>query len=442
MRFIGFILGAVGAGAVLAGCGTTARPEAPRPPAMPTIGAAPSAPTAEEPEEKLIGEIIQAARSGRADRAVAKLNALPEPAARRRIAVLSAQLMLQHDLPSAGALAVTLEPGPLQAEIVELVAEAAAGFDLRFALKWVETIGDPVTRGVALRVIAAMGVFDGPRGLLQRIDEMKTSPARDDARTAAAAAWARRDADAALDWLAAQGDEPRLRAAVFFAVAETQPKRASGLVARLPEGRDRRLLVSAVTQNWVAQDRAAAVAWAADLAPGPERDAAYAGIETGLGVPAVRRRGGAPGQRGIASRGFGGGAGATAAVLASASSPEFEAWLATQPPGRDRDEALVEFVRQRGALDTGAIGHWLASLPGGPARDRAREIYLEGRLASSPAEAAAWLRSLPRAEVGDAAVERVARRWLVTNPDAAALWLRDAPIPDFQKERILREAGR
>ena len=49
---------------------------------------------------------------------------------------------------------------------------------------------------------------------------------------------------------------------------------------------------------------------------------------------------------------------------------------------------------------------------------------------------------LLRSDVNDGMVEQVARRWLLTNPDAAEPWLRDSRLPEFQKDRLLREAGR
>jgi hypothetical protein len=441
MRRSGTTGGLAGVALLLAGCGPAARQEAPRVPAMPTVGAAPSAPAPDERERRALAEIIALARQQRAAAAREKIAAVADPAVRDRIAVQAVRAVAEGEPMAAAELAAGLPPGPAQTAGLEFAVRAWAEREPVAALRWAAGLAEPIAAGVAQRAVAESGARQEPRALLDRIAALPESAARADLRAAAAAAWARRDAEAAIDWLRAQREEPRLVSAVAFAVAQAKPDRASELAAQLPEGRDRWLLLSMIGQTWVALDRGAALAWAGRLPAGAAHDAAFAGIETGLGVPAVRRRSGAPGQRGIASRGLGGGAGAAASV-ASVSSPEFEAWLATQPPGRDRDEALVEFVRQRGPADTGAIGQWLASLPGSPARERAREIYVEGRLATAPAEAAAFLRSLPRSEVNDAMLEQVARRWLVTNPDAAETWLRDSRLPDFQKDRLLREAGR
>lgn len=420
---------------LLAGC--TTPPPVVRVPAMPTVRAAAPAPGNGEGDKRLTAEAIEAARAGQSADATAKLAQIPEPSARLRAAEHVVRELAEANPALAAALALALESGPAQANGLALAARAWAPRDERAALAWAAAIREPVAAGVALREVAEVIVRRDPRAALAQVEALPEELARADARIAVGAAWARMDPAAALDWLGGQRDDPRLRAAMIFAVGQVEPRRASGLLRELPAGRERAVLAASIGQTWVAQDRAAAMAWAGDLAVGAERDAAFAGIETGLGVPAVRRRAGVPGQRTIRSRGQGGGE-----MILRGDFPEFTAWLATQPPEREREEVLVEFVRQRGPADTGAIGRWLAGLPGSTGRDRALQIYLEGRLTGSPAEAAAFLRELPRSDVSDAMIEQVARRWLITNPDAAVPWLRDTNVPGFLKDRLLREAGR
>lgn len=423
---------------VFAGCATTEPDLARRPPAMPTVGEAPPAVSAAARDQRVRDAALAAARERHIDTALASLAEIRDPAVRARITGEVVHSLVEVDTAAAAALAVTLPAGPVQNAGLELAARSWAARDPVAALRWAVEIRDAGTAAVAQRAVAEAGIARDPRALIERLETLEESPAKADLRAVAAAAWARRDPELAIEWMRAQRDESRLRPAVAFAVAETNPGRAISLADQVPEGRDRWLLLTMIGQTWVAQDRPAAMEWAGRLSVSAERDAAFAGIETGLGVPSSRRRGGGPGQRTILSRGAGGG---SAAPLRPEFA-DFAAWLATQPPERDREEAMLEFVRQRGALDTGAMGQWLASLPGSTMRDRALEIYLEGRLTSTPAEAAAWLRSLPRSDVNDAMVDQVARRWLRSDPDAAATWLRDLAIPEFQKDRLLREAGR
>jgi hypothetical protein len=173
---------------------------------------------------------------------------------------------------------------------------------------------------------------------------------------------------------------------------------------------------------------------------GQARDAAFAGIDTGSGVPASRRIAGAPGVRGGSSRTRGGTAAATA--WPETNSADFAAWVATQRPGMSREEAILEYVRQRGASEPAAIAPLIASLPSGYTRDEATRIYLEGLLIGSPREAAQWVSALPRSERSDELVEKTARRYLQTNPEAAAQWIEQSSLPPERKEQLLREAGR
>ena len=107
-----------------------------------------------------------------------------------------------------------------------------------------------------------------------------------------------------------------------------------------------------------------------------------------------------------------------------------------------RDEAILEYVRQRGALQPAAVGPMIESLPTGATRQQASAIFVDGLLLSSPAEAARWVRSLPRSERTDELVEQTARRWMVTNPDAAVDFVEQSTLPGYMKDRLLRDAGR
>ncbi|MDP3071440.1 MAG: hypothetical protein Q8N18_14210 [Opitutaceae bacterium] len=424
--------------ASLCGCALPDRNPPARVPVMPTVGMPSTAPRADE-REQLAGLIALV----RADRVTAAMDALTttrDPAVRAKLGAALVAALADEPPERLAAVAVALPANASQGAALDLAGRAYARRDPAAAVRWALALPDAALVAPAGRAAIAQWAETDARVAAEHLVALPEGAAREELLAFAVSAWARRDAEQALAWSRATSDavrRERLVLAVGFTLAQTRPQRAVELAESLPQGRDRLLLFSAAAQTWVAGDRPAALDWAGRLREGAERDAAFAGIETGLGVPSTRRRGGAPGQRSIRARGLGGGGPAGIEEL-----PGFDAWLATQPAARDREEALIEFVRQRGALDTGAIGQGLAALPPSPARDRALAIYLEGRLGASPADAAAWLRSLPRSDVNDGMVEQVARRWLLSNPEVAETWLRETPIPDYLKDRILREAGR
>jgi hypothetical protein len=325
---------------------------------------------------------------------------------------------------------------------VEVAGRALVRRDSAAAIEWARGLTDRLTAGAARRVVAEELVRTDPRAAVDRITALPADAARDEMLGFAAAAWVRQDAAKAISWLRSLPEGERKQAlttTMGFEIAQQNPNQAIALAETLPTGRNRWLLLSAIGQTWVATDSKAALGWAARLPAGEPRDAAFAGIETGLGVPSSRRTPSGPAIRGGGSRSS---PRAIAPDWPEVSSPAFAAWLATQQPGMSRDEAILEYVRQRGVLEPQAVGQWLASLPGSTTRDRAMELYIDSLLrGSSPAEAARYLTSLPRSDRTDDMVEKTAERWLLSSPDAATTWIHETPMPADRKERLLREAG-
>lgn len=413
------------------------------PPAMPQANATPAYVSGVKADAEIVASALLHARAGDAGAAAAEICLPRDPLDRARLAERVAAALAATDLAGATALARALPLGGAQLAAVEAVARAHAERDPEPALDWALSWSDAHTGRAARQALARALVARERRGAIDRISRRPADFARDDLLIAAAGAWARRDASAALDWLREWPEDarkPRLISGIGFEIAQTQPERAIDVAELLPAGRNRWLLLSAIAQTWVAVDAKAALAWAGRLPAGEARESALAGAETGLGVPLARRGGNAPGTRGGSSR-TRGGAGAIATVSPT-DSPAFAAWLATQTGTLSRDEAMLEYVRQRGALEPQSVGAWLATLPGGPLREQAMEIYVENVLPTAPAEVARWLRTFPRSDRTDEMIEKTARRWLLTSPDAAAGWLQDQPLPGYLKDRLLRDAGR
>ncbi len=442
LRLVGILLltGAV------TGCAVTGErsdPAAKREPRMPTVTPRPALATVAVADAAVIAAAQRHLQANDLVAARRTLDEVYDAAQRTRIAhALTTQLAAQ-DPARAAEFALALREGVGRLTAVEIAAEAWATQSPDAALRWARGLVEPAVAGVARRAVAHRLVQSEPRAAIDQILAMPDEPGRNDLLGFAVASWARRDADAALAWLGPLPEnelKQRLTSTVGFEVSQHRPDRAVALAERLPEGRNRWLLMSSIAQTWVATDPKAALAWAGRLPEGEARSAAFAGLDTGLGMPSARRSISAPGARGVRSRGFGGSVGE--AALTAGASADFEAWRSTQPGGRSLEEEIVEYVQQRGATDSGAIGQWLTSLAPGPARDRAMEIYLDGQLIGSPQRAASWLRSMPRSDRSDAMIERTARAWLQTSPDAAQAWLLETPLPPDRKERLLRDAGR
>ena len=433
-------------GAWLGGCaggGAGSEADAARLPVMPTVTPPVAAVAVAVGEGEVVANVLDLVQAGNLPAARRAIEGVADLAQRQRVGETVIVTAARSDPRQAAELAAGLSVAGGRTRGLELAAATFVARDAEAALSWALESSDSAVAGIARRAVVQQLVRANPQGAVDRILARPVSPARDDTLGFAAAAWARIDATAAVNWLhtLASGDlRDRLTSSIGFEIAQQHPESAVELAETLPAGRNRWLLFSAIAQTWVATDAKSALAWAGRLPAGEARAAAFAGLDTGLGVPTARRVAHAPGSRTVRSRGLGGGV--AEAALSAGGSADFAAWLATQPPGVSRDEAILEFVRQRGAADSGAIGQWLASLSPGATRDRAMEVYLEGQLIGSPQRAADWLRALPRSDRSEELIEKTARAWLRTNPEAAQAWLLETPLPPDRKERLLREAGR
>lgn len=417
---------------------------APRRPMMPTISPAAAATDvpAPLPDADIVAAVVRRARAGEITAAISMLKAA-DSSKRGRLGEEAVSILADDNPALAATLALALPPGTSQITAVDLAGRAWVLSDPNAALAWAMQLPEANAAIAGRRAVTTELVRTDPAAAIDLIQAFPAGNARDDTLVLAAVAWARRRTDEALAWLGRLPEDAfreRLTSSMGFELAQSNPKRALELAEQLPEGRNRWLLLSAIAQTWVAVDAKAALAWAQDLPAGEARLAAFAGVETGFGVPSSRTVVSVPGTRGGSSRTRGGAAAALAA-REEANSPTFVAWLETQPPGLTREEAILEYVRQRGASEPEAVARLLAQV-GGTVRQQAIDLQVENLLTTSPERAADFLRSLPRSEQSPDAIERTARRLAVTNPAALEVLLDQALLPPDRKAELLREAPR
>ncbi|MEO7415149.1 MAG: hypothetical protein ABIZ81_17540 [Opitutaceae bacterium] len=434
--------GAVFLGLLVGGCASENSPrvttERPMPP-MPTMGPMADVTKPKVPESEIAAMALRFASNNDTAGVLRTLDLTTESAERARVSTDLVQTLASQKPALAAEIALALPIGPTRSAAVEIAAASWVQRDADSAIGWSLALSDPVAANLARRAVARELVRDNPRGALGRLQALPTDDRRDDLVAIAAGAWARQDAEGAMSWLREQPDNnlrQRLTSSMAFEIAQVSPSRAIALAETLPPGRDRWLIFSELAQTWVAVDQNAAFAWASKLEAPEARDAAIAGINTGLGVASRRRTSDAALNRESRIRG----GRAAYAMSSPLDPPEFTAWLASQSRAMSRDEAILEFVRQRSSQDVVGIRSWLANLTGEPSAQRAREIYFEETLRGSPAAAASWLRSLPNSERSNEMVEKTARQWLQTDPTAAATWLRETNLPAFRQEELIRQA--
>lgn len=438
---------AVGLGAcasLLTGCANNnlpiTSPARPMPP-MPTVGPTTAVPKAVVSQEERIADAVRAALEKDFPRANAILGGIADPRHRAHVTAELFAILAAKNAEVAAALAIDLPPSLARTKAIEFAAVALLKQQSGESFRWAIHISDPTAARVARHAIAVELTRENPEAALREITAFPPGQARDDFLRTIAAVWAKRDTSGAISWIREQPDgalKHKLTSSVAFEIAQTSPGAAIALAESLPVGRDRWLIYSAIAQTWAVTDTKSALAWANHLPAGEARDAAIAGIQTGLGVPSTSRRtGGAP------NGGFRGGRRAAFALGPTSvlpDTPAFTAWLATQPLKMSRDEAIIEFLKQRSSQDVGSIGSWVAGLTGDPSRQRAVDVYFEEVLRTSPANAANWLRSLPSSDQSPEKIEKAAREGTRTDPTAAAAWLRETNLPPFRQEEILQQS--
>lgn len=407
-----------------------------RRPEMPSARAQASAVRAPPAEPEILATALQHARTGEFATAAHVIGTGSSVEARERLARASASALFAADPAAAVALALQLPPGFTQEAALREVAELSVGRDPGAALQWALGLRDAAAQGGVRRFVAESLVATGPVEGMARLMAAPADSGRDEMLGFAAAAWARREPDAAGGWLRGLTDAPlqeRLAASVGFEIAQTHPAHAIPYAEMLPKGRNRWLLFTAITQTWIAVDSRAAFAWTNQLPAGEPREAAIAGIDAGLGIAVARRMTPPPDTGGATGR-----AGGRAATPVVGDDPAFAAWLATQSGGMPREVAILEYVRQRSAAEPQVIGQWLVGLPGGPTREEAIEIFWRNLISLSSTEAARWLRMLPRSDRTSDLAGRLLREWLRADPDAAEAWLRESSLPGDPGEARLR----
>ena len=361
---------------------------------MPTVGATTAAPEAAVPPGDALA--LASAASARGDRAavgraLASLTPDERPAAVRALTTS----LINQDFEKAERWVAALPVGPTQNAATEVLARSAVDRDPSGAVSWAHGGPSPSMQSTARQTVAARSVELAPKPAMARLLALPASPARLEMLGYAAAAWTRLDPAAALAWMRTTAPatvKDHLAVSMAFALAQTDPARAADLLGELPLGRDRLVLLGAIGQTWIARDANQAWQWARQLPAGSNRDAAFAGIETGLG-----------------------GAGSRVA----------------------RSEPAVG--RRNGG--GGAAEPVANALPLGPARDEAFRREFDEAMRESPARAADWLRQHPGPDRSDAMVNELMRRWLPDNPAAAKTWINENIYGPGRREELLREYG-
>jgi hypothetical protein len=376
----------------LSGCMSDTGPVPPR--RMPTASAvAATAPLPTSTDDALAQARAAVARNDFS----ATVQALEKPASTERVYVVRKLMreLASSDFSKAERVCTALPAGSMQLEATGILARTRVDRDPAAAVHWALAYVSPSLASRARQAVAEQLIAQQPKATMLRLLALPDSPARNELLGYAAASWARSDAVGAVGWVRALDNgtaKDHMGTSMGFALAQSQPARAVELLDILPQGRDRMAVIGAIGQTWVARDENETWRWANQLPAGAAREAAVAGIETGLG-------------------------GAGSHLVQND----------TRFTGRTGNAGL-------GTTRGGG------SLPLGEQRDDALRREFEEALRESPLRAASLLTALPAPDRRDEMVDELVRRWLPINPEAAKTWV-DQNIPNpARREMLLREA--
>ena len=166
---------------------------------MPTVALASTA-TANS-ESEVLATAARAARNGDTEGVLRALNSVGDPSLRARLATDLMAQMRGNDPKLIARLALALGNEFDQMGIVEMAGRELARHDPDFALRWAVNLPpDAGNRRMGWAIIDELVAFES-RAALDRVAALPKGTVRNDALVMAAGAWARRDPDAAIEWL-------------------------------------------------------------------------------------------------------------------------------------------------------------------------------------------------------------------------------------------------
>jgi len=114
-------------------------------------------------------------------------------------------------------------------------------------------------------------------------------------------------------------------------------------------------------------------------------------------------------------------------------------WVSQQPPGKERDDAVLDGIRSWGIVDVQGMKRWARSAerlddwfqPGLPILSRLLA-------ADDPAEGIRYAERITDEERRHLTLLQIARQWHASDPAAAEAWLAQSPLTEEERERALQ----
>jgi len=332
-------------------------------------------------------------------------------------------------------------------------------------------------RRTAFQAVAIGWAGQDPQAALAWANTLPSGPERDTAIGSAIDALGETDLNQAMDYINRLPASTERSSGISF-LAESlgfnNHEAAAAFVQQLPEGKDKQQAERGIAITWAGSDPAGATAFAeglpvttpdtesifnyigniwtgygsgfqdalaaaANMTEGPNRDAFLGGVFNGTvknsPMDAEKLISSLPADQQTAA------ANQVTVALASTDPSTAAAWMASLPDGITSTKTINTVVSDWALSDPTAAGQWIQTLPAGASQDSAMQSYVGAIAYSSPASAAAWAVNIGDPTKRNAAIEKVAQSWLQADPTAAAAWIEKTDLPDAQKQKLLAAPG-
>jgi hypothetical protein len=249
--------------------------------------------------------------------------------------------------------------------------------------------------------------------------------------------WSQTDVQSALAWAAQLPDGVDKNDALLnirSQWASQDPEAASSQISQLPENSSTAGLISAVAERWGSSNPAKAVEWAETL-PESEKTLAMSSL---AGVWAQRN----PMAAGIFVAQLPPGETQNEAVKSVISSwagqspSQTAAWVLQFPAGPLQDHGIRQVVSAWNNVDPEGVQDWAMNLPAGATRDAALKNFSQTIAYWTPEKAARIAMLINDPSEREQSVETILRSWSQTDPASARNWLGRLDLPNELRVRL------
>jgi len=255
--------------------------------------------------------------------------------------------------------------------------------DLPGALKWAQSITDPLRRDEALSALTQSGAMTNPKAMLDVLSQIGSPEVKREARRNLLYNWMSKDPAGALDYLLSQSADQMdqdLSWGISNGLQNLTPQERDTLLARLPEGKSKNQILGNMASNSIYNGR-------------------YAQAVSALN---------------------------------------------SMPDSPDRDNYLHNLGQQWGKKDPQSAASWINAQQDSSDRDMVVAGYATAVAGRDPQAALQWAASIPDKSVQATAYKNIVGRWYDVDAKAAQAWLNTTPLftPEERKRMLADAPGR